>query len=589
LADRVHAHGAYTMCQLTHMGRRTVWDAGSWLPTISSSSIREHSHRSFPKEMEEFDIRRVVRSYGEAARRAKEGGLDGVEIIAYGHLVDQFWSPITNKRTDRYGGALENRMRFSLEVFESVREQVGDDFIVGIRMPGTEDRDAGLTLDDCRNIAVSLVKTGMVDFVNVIKGWIGTDEALSHVIPGLGTPLGAHLPVAAAIKDSVDVPVFHASRIADLATARYAISEGLIDMVGMTRAHMADPHIVNKLEAGEEDRIRPCVGASYCINRLYLGHDALCIHNPATGREETIPHVVESVFESRRVIVVGGGPAGLEAARVCAERGHAVTLFEASSELGGQIVLAARATDRRRDLIGISEWLASECRHLGVDIRLNTPADGSDVTALDPDVVIVATGGWPRTSFLADGEHLVATTWDIVTGTVKPSTGEVLVFDDHGTEDAFSCVERMVAAGSKVEMVSPDRHVGFEVTGLAYPSYLKFMYEHDVRLTPDHRLTAVRKVDGRLECTLWNDYTKSTNVRMVDQVVVEHGTEPMADVYFELRDASSNGGATDLDALLAGRPQPRGSGFQLFRVGDAVASRNIHAAIYDSRRLCKDL
>ena len=589
LADRLHAQGTATMCQLTHMGRRTVSDAGDWLPTIAPSSVREHSHRSFPKEMEGFDIKRVVRAFGEAARRCKDGGLDGVEVIAYGHLVDQFWTPLVNKRTDRYGGALENRMRFSLEVLESIRIQVGDDFIVGVRMSGTEDLEGGLTQEDCTAIAVALARTGMIDFINVIKGWIATDEALSHVIPGLGTALGPHLPVAHAIKEATGLPVFHAARIADLATARHAIDEGLLDMVGMTRAHMADPHIVRKLEAGAEDRIRPCVGASYCINRLYLGHDALCIHNPATGREETIPHVVSPAGGRRRIVVVGGGPAGLEAARVSAERGHEVVLFEASNEPGGQVVLAARSTDRRRDLIGITDWLIAEGKLLGVQMRLGTLANAEDVMALDPDVVVVATGGLPRTSFLAEGEHLVATTWDIVSGSIRPTSGTALLFDDHGTEEAWSCAERMVLAGSQVEIVTPDRHVGYEVTGLSYPSYLAFAYEHGVTMTPDHRLTAVRRSGAGLECDLWNDYTKKTVSRVVDQVVVEHGTEPNADVYFDLVGESCNGGEVDLDALIGGRPQPRGPGFQLFRIGDAVASRNIHAAIYEARRLCKDL
>lgn len=591
LADKVHAHGAYTMCQLTHMGRRTVSDAGPWLPTISSSSVREHAHRSFPKEMEHHDIRRVVRAFAEAAGRCREGGLDGVELIAYGHLIDQFWSPIVNRRTDRYGGALENRMRFSLEVLEAVRNRVGDDFIVGIRMPGTEDVAGGLTLEDCTTIAVNLVKTGMLDFVNVIKGWIGTDEAIAKVIPGLGTPLAPHLPVAAAIKEAVDVPVFHAARISDLATARYAVSEGLIDMVGMTRAHMADPHIVNKLVAGEEDRIRPCVGASYCINRLYLGLDALCLHNPATGREETIPHLTTPTGgAARRVVVVGGGPAGLEAARVAAERGHQVTLFEAAGEPGGQVVLAARATDRRRDLIGIVDWLVAECRHAGVDIRLNTLVSGVDVLALDPDVVFVATGGWPRTGFLEEGEHLVATTWDIISGSVLPSAGTVMVYDDHGTEEALSCVERMVGAGSTVEIVTPDRHVGHEVTGTAYPPYLRFLYRHGVAMIPDHRLTRVERAEGRLVATLWNDYSKTFHRRTVDQVVVDNGTQPIADVYFELIDRSHNGGEVDLAALVAGLAQPEaGTGFRLYRIGDAVSSRNIHAAILEARRLTQRL
>ena len=591
LADRLHAHGTATMVQLTHLGRRTVWDDGDWLPTISASSVREPAHRSFPKEMEPADIRRVVAAFAEAARRCREGGLDGLELEAYGHLIDQFWSPLVNRRGDAYGGSLANRMRFSIEVLEAIRAKVGDDFIVGIRMTGGEDVPGGLTEADGIEIATTLARTGTIDFINIVKGSIATDEAISHVIPGLGTPLGPALQFAGRFRERVDLPIFHAQRIADVATARYAISEGLLDMVGMMRAHMADPHIVRKLEQGQEDRIRPCVGASYCINRLYLGLEALCLHNPATGREETIPHVMgRTAGPSKRVVVVGAGPAGLEAARVAAERGHSVVLLEAAAEPGGQVRLAARATARRQDLLGITGWLASECRILGVDIRLGTVAEARDVLALGPDVVVVATGGSPRIPDLTEGDGLVACTWDIIAGSVTPSPGDVLVFDDHGTEDALSCVERMVAAGSTVEIVTPDRHVGHEVTGTAYPAYLGSFYGHGVRMTPDHRMTAVRQAaSGRLEVDLWNDYTRTTSRRVVDQVVVEYGTTPNDALFFELSHGSRNGGELDLDAYLAGRAQahvvdPAGT-YDLFRLGDAVASRNIHAAIYEARRV----
>ena len=595
LADRMHAHGTATMVQLTHLGRRTVWDDGDWLPTISASSVREPAHRSFPKEMEEADIRRVVRAFAEGARRCREGGIDGLEVEAYGHLIDQFWSPLVNGRGDRYGGSLDNRMRFSIEVLEAIRAAVGDDFIVGIRMTGGEDVAGGLTEADGVAIATRLAGTGTIDFINIIKGSIATDEAISHVIPGMGTPLGPALEFAGRFRERVNLPIFHANRIADVATARYAISEGLVDMVGMMRAHMADPHIVRKLEAGQADRIRACVGASYCINRLYLGLDSLCIQNVATGREETIPQLITpSAGPRRRIVVVGAGPAGLEAARVAAERGHAVTLLEAAREPGGQVRLAARATPRRADLMGIVDWLAAECRLLGVDLRCDTVAEGADIASLEPEVVIVATGGRPRSPRLAEGGDLVVSTWDIIGGSASPTRGEVLVYDDHGTEEALSCAERLVAAGSSVEIVSPDRHVGQEVTGTAYPAYLKIFYEHGVRMTPDHRLVAVRRsADGRLEVELSNDYTGGSTHRIVDQVVVEHGSLPNAEVYLALVDGSINGGELDLDAFIGGRPQAlvvnESGRYQLFRIGDAVASRNIHAAIYDGRRIAMAL
>jgi 2,4-dienoyl-CoA reductase-like NADH-dependent reductase (Old Yellow Enzyme family)/thioredoxin reductase len=595
MADRMHAHGTATMVQLTHLGRRTVAEDGDWLPTISASSVREPAHRSFPKEMEEADIRRVVRAFGAAARRCKVGGLDGIELEAYGHLIDQFWSPLVNRRSDRYGGSLENRLRFAIEVLEAIRDEVGADYIVGIRMSGAEEVPGGLTEADCLAIATALARTGMIDFVNIVKGSIATDEALSYVIPGIGTPLGPGLELAGRFRERLDLPVFHAARIADVATARYALAEGLVDMVGMMRAHMADPHIVRKLEAGQEDRIRPCVGVSYCLNRIYVGLDSLCIHNVATGREETIPQLtVPSTGPRRTVVVIGAGPAGLEAARVAAERGHRVVLFEAASDPGGQIRLAARATPRHADLIGIVDWLVAECRHAGVELRFDTVADVADVTALGPDVVIVATGGTPRLPDLTEGEDLVVSSWDVIGGEVTPSRGEVLVFDDHGAEAGLSCAERMAAAGSTVEIVTPDRHVGLEVTGTDYPAYLSAFYAAGVRMTPDHRLRAVRRTaDRRLEVDLWNDYTRTMTQRVVDQVVIEYGTVPNDEIYLGLAPGSSNGGALDLEAYIGGRPQtlvsnPDGT-YQLFRIGDAVSSRSIHAAMYDARRVAMTL
>ena len=586
---RIHAQGAALMCQISHMGHRTTWNVEHWLPTVAPSLVREPAHRSFPKVMEQHDIDRVVRAYGQAARRCQAGGLDGVEILAHGHLVGQFWNPLVNQREDHYGGSLENRMRFGLEVLEEIRKQVGKNFVVGLRLAGDEMREGGLDAGECMAIARRHVDTGQVDFLNVNGASIESEEALARHLPGMISPAAPFLHLASAMKRELGITVFHACRVSDIATARFAVAEGHVDMIGMTRAHMADPHIVRKLSSGEEQRIRPCVGAGYCIDRIYGEGEALCIHNAATGREASIPHNVRKALNpGRRVVVVGAGPAGLEAARVCALRGHQVTMFEAGSRPGGQILLAARA-GWRKDLIGIADWLASEIGYLGVDLRLNRLAGEEEVKALHPDIVVIATGGVPNAGFLPD-DAPVNSVWDLLGGTV-PVGEQVLLFDDNGQHQGPSCAEFLARAGAKVEMTTPDRHVAHEMGATNFPVYLKHLYELGVTMTPDVRLDAVERRGNQLQATLRNVYTGAEHLRVVDQVVVEHGTTPADELYRELVPVSANGGETNIPALIAGAPQPDpGKGdYLLYRIGDAVASRNIHAAIYDAIRLCHTL
>ena len=588
LSQRVHQYGAAVMCQITHLGRRTSPYVNDWLPTVAASCIREPAHRSFPKVLEIEDISRIAKAYGAAARRCVDGELDGIEIEGYGHLLDGFWATRTNRRTDQYGGSLENRIRFTIEVINEIRNQVGSDYIVGIRMVIDEDLDGGLEFDEGMQIAKILTDTGKLDFINVIKGHVDTDEGLSHVIPNMGTPSGPHLEFTAAIRSDLKLPVFHAARIADVATARHAVASGCVDLVGMTRAHMADPHIVQQIERGKEDQIRPCVGAGYCIDRIYMGGEALCIHNPATGREENIPHSVPQSETKKRVVVIGAGPAGLEAARVCAERGHDVILFEAADQPGGQLNTAARV-ERRREIMGIVDWRYGQLQRLAVEMKFNHYAMAEDAVSNDPDVIIVATGGFPNSSFLNFGEELVTTTWDILDGIVTPHA-EVLVYDDNGQHQAISCAEFMIHKGSTVEIATPDRRVAEEVGGTNYPAYYKLFYENDVEMIVNQRLTGVERHNGALVGHFYNEFDHSTTQREATQIVVEHGTLPNDEIYFELKGNSLNRGIVNFDALVAGTPQesvvnPDGA-YQLFRVGDAVSGRNIHAAIYDSLRLC---
>ncbi|OJV02724.1 MAG: N-methylproline demethylase [Shinella sp. 65-6] len=588
IADDCHEHDCAVMIQLTHLGRRTGWNKGDWLPVLSASPVREPAHRAFPKEIEDWDIERIVGDYAAAAQRMQAAGLDGIEFEAYGHLMDSFWSPATNRREDEYGGSLDNRLRFSDMVLDAVRKAVGPDFIVGIRMVADEDWEAGLSRQEGVEIARRLAGSGKVDFLNIIRGHIDHDAHLTNVIPIQGMAASPHLDFAGEVRAATKFPVFHAARIADVATARHAIAEGKLDMVGMTRAHIADPHIVRKIEEGREAQIRPCVGATYCLDRIYEGGGALCIHNAATGREATVPHVIsKSSGPRRKAVVVGAGPAGLEAARVLAERGHAVEVLEATGEAGGQILLAAR-NPRRRELVGIVDWRLAELERLGVPIRYNVFAGGDDVLALEPDLVVVATGGIAQNPELEAGDDLVISSWDIIAGAVKPE-GPVLLYDDNGAHTGMTAAELIAKAGVEIELVSPERFFAPEIGGMNHVPYAKAFAERNVRVTINTRLKAVRRDGNVLVATLGSDFSPTAAAeRRVAQVVVEHGTMPMADLYFELKPLSRNLGAVDYKALMRQENpirsrNPEGT-FDLFRIGDAVHSRNIHAGIYDAMR-----
>ena len=592
LSDDCHAHGAAVMIQLTHLGRRTTWNKADWLPVLAPSPVREPAHRAFPKVIEDWDIERIIADYAAAAQRMQAAGLDGIEIEAYGHLPDQFWSPATNHRTDEYGGSLANRLRFTHRVLDAVRAATGPRFIVGIRMVADEAWDIGLSRAEGIEIARRIVAAGTVDFLNVIRGHMDTDAALRRVIPIHGMTAAPHLDFAGEVRDATRFPVFHAARIQDVATARHAITAGKLDMVGMTRAHIADPHIGRLLMAGREDEIRPCVGATYCLDRIYEGNDAVCVHNPATGREATMPHVIaRSSGAARKVVVVGGGPGGLEAARVAAARGHDVVLFEAAERPGGQVLLASR-TPRRKELLGIIGWRMQRLTADGATLHFSTYARSSDVLSQAPDIVFLATGGVPNTDVLESGSDLVVSTWDILSGTAKPAQ-RVLVYDDNGAHPAMQAAELLAEAGSAVEIVTPERYFAAEIGGLNHAAYAEVFHRHGVRVTINARLMSVRREGNVLLASIGSDHGPERSDRVVDQVVVEHGTLPVTDLYDALRPLSRNLGEVDYNALIANRPQNvvrnPDAAFQLFRTGDAVASRNIHAAIYDALRLAKDI
>jgi 2,4-dienoyl-CoA reductase-like NADH-dependent reductase (Old Yellow Enzyme family)/thioredoxin reductase len=591
MTDAVHEEGAAIMIQLTHLGRRTRWDKGDWLPVVAPSHHREAAHRAFPKKLEDWDIERIVKDFADAAERMKAGGMDGVELEAYGHLIDQFTSPLTNELEGPYGGSLDNRMRFCFDVFRAMRERVGDDFILGVRYTADEGLPGGTGKAEGMEISRRLKDSGLIDYLNVVRGHIDTDPGLTDLIPIQGMASAPHLDFAGEVRAATQFPTFHAAKIQDVATARHAIVSGKVDMIGMTRAHMTDPHIIRKIIEKREDDIRPCVGANYCLDRIYQGGLAFCIHNPATGREQTMPHDIPKAGVRKKIVIVGAGPAGMEAARVSGERGHEVVVYEAAGNPGGQIRLTAQSP-RRKEMISIIGWRMAQCEKLGVTFHFNTWADAQTIEAECPDVVIIATGGIAHTDVLNKGNDLVVSSWDIISGDVKPGTN-VLIFDDAGDHAGLQAAEFIANAGAKVEIMTPDRSFAPEVMAMNLVPYMRSLQNKDVTFTVTYRLESVEKNGNRLIAHVGSDYGGVAKQRDVDQVVINHGTIPLDDIYFELKPRSSNQGELSYDELLVGKAQTvvRNSEgkFQLFRIGDAVAARNTHAAIYDALRLAKDI
>lgn len=599
IAEDCHAEGTAVMIQLTHLGPRNSNFTADWLPLISSSRHREPTHRSFTKAMEEFDIERVVNDFAAATARVKAAGFDGLEFLHTGHLVDYFFGSRFNEREDEYNGDLAARMRFPLQIIDAMRG-ASEGLALGVRMSVLEELEGGITEDVSIDVLKEYAAHG-VDFLNLNVGTISSDKELAEAIPGMGTPSAPWLETCRRIRQSIDIPVLHAARIADAPTARFAIEDGCVDLVGMTRAQLADPYLVKKIEEHREDDIRPCVGANMCLDSIYTSGAATCIHNPASGREADLPQEIARDVGSdpKHVVIVGAGPAGLEAARVAAVRGHRVTLLEADSVVGGQVRIAARS-QRRRDLIGIIDWRTQQCRKHGVDIRLDTFAEADDILALAPDVVIVATGGVPDASYPFREQGPSFDVWDVMNDSLR-NKPRVLVFDDHGFYPALDAVEHLARNGQEVTYVSPERTIGVDVGSMNSPAYLQVFSEFGVKVHLGERLAAKPTTKDKLvTARLRNDYSGIETELETDAVVVDFGTTPNDDVYFALKPHSSNLGEIELDAWVHGQPQPgyvtdidastdtvaeASAPFALYRIGDAVASRNVHAAVLEGLRV----
>ncbi len=351
----------------------------------------------------------MIEHYAEACRRLKACGFDGCDLAFYDdQLPDQFWTPAINRRQDAYGGSLENRMRFSLEVLEAVRAAVGRDFIVGARVSGDDRYPGGLGPDELIDIIVRLDQTGLLDYFTVTGGTISTYRSRGYNIPSAYFPPATFTGLSQRIREAVRAPVIVTGRIVRPDQAEAVLREGSADLVGMTRALIADPELPNKAREGRLDDIRVCMGSNEgCIDRLYFGLPIQCVQNPVIGHELEWA-TLTSATQPKSVLVIGGGPAGMEAARVAALRGHDVTLVERANELGGAILIACKAPGWEA-YRGSVDWLEGQLRKLPVEIRTGHEATVDSVLAEEPEVVIVATGAEPRRPNIpgADLPHVV--------------------------------------------------------------------------------------------------------------------------------------------------------------------------------------
>ncbi|HEX9033635.1 MAG TPA: FAD-dependent oxidoreductase [Streptosporangiaceae bacterium] len=466
LAAVVHAHGAAIFQQLFHDGRELMESGDGTAPVAyAPSPVPNERFHVMPRQMPLDFVAEMIECYRAAAERVARAGMDGVEIVAsHGYLPAQFLNPRTNLRTDKYGGALENRLRFLREAIAAARRGTGQDLAVGLRIsvgeePGEGMSDEGLTVDEAVAALAALDGDGVLDYVSVVAGTSATLSGSGHIVPSMRYQAGYTAPLAARAKSVVSVPVMVAGRIGQPQDAELILSRGDADATVMTRALICDPELPAKARAGALAEIRACIGCNQaCIGHFHAGYPISCIQRPETGREQAFG-VRQPASQVRDVVVIGGGPGGLKAAAVAAERGHRVTLLEAGPRLGGQILLAQEIPGRA-EFGGAIGNLQGEAERAGVRIRLGTTADAGLIRGLAPDAVVIATGALPRVPELELADSpVVLTAWDVLRGATAPA-GRVVVADWRCDWIGLGVATLLARRGHKVTLAVSGYHAG---------------------------------------------------------------------------------------------------------------------------------
>jgi mycofactocin system FadH/OYE family oxidoreductase 2 len=562
ITDAVHAHGVPVFAQLNHNGGQAS-SMYSRLPVWAPSPVPDPMFREVPKGVTVSEIDEIVGGYAKVAGHCRAGGFDGVELqCSHSSIVRGFLSPATNIRTDDYGGSLENRARILLRLVDAVRESIGPDLALGVRLCGDELIEGGTTIDEAVEVARMVERGGKADYINTSIG-VAT-STLYMIEASMSIPPGYAMFIPSAIRKAVDLPVVGVGRFKDPLQADRALAEGHADLIGVVRGQIADPDFAAKARAGHAGEIRTCLSCNQeCVGRMGLNRWLGCIENPRTGKESVALPMPKP--RGRRVVVVGGGPAGLQAASTAAQRGHEVTLLERGDTTGGQVSLAASAPNRAEFLDVVRNSLA-ECQRYGVDVRTRVSADADAIRALNPEVVILATGAKPQAPWWKGELDRIIDVRDVLDGTATPE-GSVVVIDDLGFHQATSVAELLADRGCTVRISTSGMVVGQDLgITLDMETFVARAEAKGIARTTDEVVlgAAADESTGGVTLQVLKHTIGETSEVGCDWVVCATHQEPEDALWQELS------GATE---------------FETHRIGDCVAPRRAHSAVVEGHRV----